>query len=52
MFRLSGDFIYTLATQLRPIEGLTEESAPFQSYLVLDTAVKGLNDLAPEKRTA
>lgn len=45
MFRLSGDFIYTLATQLRPIEGLSEESASFQSYLVLDTAVKGLNDL-------
>lgn len=45
MFRLSGDFIYTLAGQLRPIEGLTQESSKFDTYVVLDAAIKGLNNL-------
>lgn len=45
MFRLSGDFIYTLAGQLRPIEGLTQESSKFDTYVVIDAAIKGLNNL-------
>lgn len=45
MFRLSGDFIYTLAGQLRPIEGLTNESTRIQVFLVLNTAIKGLDSL-------
>lgn len=45
MFRLSGDFIYTLASQLRPIDDLKSESTNFQTYFVLNTAAKGLRDL-------
>lgn len=45
MFRLSGDYIYSLAGQLRPIEGLTNESTGLQVFLVLNTAVTGLDSL-------
>ena len=45
MFRLSGDFIYTLAGQLRPVDALTHESSRFEIYLVVKNAAEGLNGL-------
>lgn len=45
MFRLSGDFIYTLAGQLRPVDALAHETSRLDIYFILKNAVEGLNGL-------
>ena len=45
MFRLSGDFIYTLAGQLRPLSSVSETTSQLDAFVAINEAVNALEML-------